>query len=405
MINFYTPGTLDLRCLTTFGVNVKPMTSSPIGYFGTGLKYAIAVLLRHNAQITIRTGDKVYKFFSKKEAIREKDFDLCYYTYSGDADDRGTGNLPFTLELGKNWTLENAYRELYSNTKDEQGRIVQEDSVSFSGSMPTVISISLPAFDEVYANRDSFILSPALKPIHESPDGQIFAFSSQTVFFQGIAACQLDRPSVYTYNITRALTLTEDRTIWSYQADAAVADIVASLTDKATIKSALTQKDRYEHGLRFTYADKSPGFMDAIAQLVKTDSVNLAHGAVDAYHNSAKAPIQWEERPFSASHQHMLDRLIILAEDAGIPLRSYPIVFSTNLGQSILARAYSGKIWLTEQCFSSKTLLLSALLEEYIHLRYGVADETRTMQNAIFALLVEVLLKEPAKEPVPELPF
>ena len=46
-----TKGKLDLRSLSTFGLNAKPNTTNPIGYFGTGMKYAIAVLLRKHVSI------------------------------------------------------------------------------------------------------------------------------------------------------------------------------------------------------------------------------------------------------------------------------------------------------------------------------------------------------------------
>lgn len=41
MLTFHNPGELDPRLITTFGVSIKESTN-PIGYFGTGLKYALA---------------------------------------------------------------------------------------------------------------------------------------------------------------------------------------------------------------------------------------------------------------------------------------------------------------------------------------------------------------------------
>ena len=45
MIVFENPGEIDIRSISTFGVSVKE-GDNPIGFFGTGLKYAIVVLLR-----------------------------------------------------------------------------------------------------------------------------------------------------------------------------------------------------------------------------------------------------------------------------------------------------------------------------------------------------------------------
>jgi hypothetical protein len=43
MLFFCTPGLIDLEAVFTFGVHAKE-TENPIGYFGTGLKYAIVTL-------------------------------------------------------------------------------------------------------------------------------------------------------------------------------------------------------------------------------------------------------------------------------------------------------------------------------------------------------------------------
>lgn len=58
MILFQNPGEIDLLSIASFGVSVKE-GENPIGFFGTGLKYAIAVLLRTGHRITVMTGPRV----------------------------------------------------------------------------------------------------------------------------------------------------------------------------------------------------------------------------------------------------------------------------------------------------------------------------------------------------------
>ena len=55
MVVFENTGEIDILSISSFGVSVKE-GDSPIGFFGTGLKYAIAVLLRHNQKITAYCG-------------------------------------------------------------------------------------------------------------------------------------------------------------------------------------------------------------------------------------------------------------------------------------------------------------------------------------------------------------
>ena len=102
---FSTKGVLDLSVITTFGVNVKPNTDNPIGYFGTGLKYAIAVLLRHGIKITLYTNGQEYQFYTKEKDIRGKEFMVCRYRKTGLLNKFSYHELPFTTEHGKNWEL------------------------------------------------------------------------------------------------------------------------------------------------------------------------------------------------------------------------------------------------------------------------------------------------------------
>ena len=104
---------IDLRAVTTMGVHVKPTNDSPIGYFGTGLKYAIATLLRNGHQIDIWANGQRNYFSTHDEEIRGTTFKLIYL--NGE-------RLGFTTNLGKNWELWQAYRELESNVRDENGQ-------------------------------------------------------------------------------------------------------------------------------------------------------------------------------------------------------------------------------------------------------------------------------------------
>jgi len=69
-----TQGKLDLRSLTVFGLNAKPTTDTPIGYFGTGLKYAVAVLARNNIPITFWIDSKKWTIEQDDTKFRDKSF-------------------------------------------------------------------------------------------------------------------------------------------------------------------------------------------------------------------------------------------------------------------------------------------------------------------------------------------
>ena len=111
---FSNPGLIDLRAITTFGVSSKE-NDSAIGFFGTGFKYALAILLRERQDITILRGKtKKYKFSHKTQTVRVDKFDFIYMNEQA---------LNFTTDLGKTWKLWQAYRELYCNCVDEYGKV------------------------------------------------------------------------------------------------------------------------------------------------------------------------------------------------------------------------------------------------------------------------------------------
>ena len=103
MIVFQNNGLIDLRAVRTVGLNAKPKTDNPIGEFGTGLKLAIAVILRHGGEVTLYRGNQPYNFGVKYTKFRGEPCELI--TMNGE-------ELGFTLNYGKNWKPWQAFREL-----------------------------------------------------------------------------------------------------------------------------------------------------------------------------------------------------------------------------------------------------------------------------------------------------
>lgn len=93
-IYFWTPSELDLNCVRLMGVSSK-QCDSPIGRFGTGLKFAIANILRTGGGFTITINNAPYHFTTQEQAIRGVD-SVDVVVMNGEA-------LGFTTSLGKHW--------------------------------------------------------------------------------------------------------------------------------------------------------------------------------------------------------------------------------------------------------------------------------------------------------------
>jgi hypothetical protein len=108
-----------MQAVTTMGVSVKDGDN-----FGTGLKYAIASLLRTGQKVTIWRGLDRYDFHVTQETVRGKEFgfiDMWEYRASEPDVHLTEKRLGFTTHLGARWEMWQVFRELHSNALDEGG--------------------------------------------------------------------------------------------------------------------------------------------------------------------------------------------------------------------------------------------------------------------------------------------
>lgn len=272
-IGFKTPGLIDTRSFTIFGVNAKPNTDDPIGFFGTGLKYAIAVLLREKHTVVIWIGNDRYEFESGEETFRDKQFTCIYMKKSYGLLKRFTKErLPFTTELGKHWELWQAFRELESNTRDEKGftEPVYQDPLKWEGYQVdrTVILVGGQKFIDVYNERDKIFLDKEnidRRFVDERNGVEVYNRPSKHVYYRGMRVYDLqkDKVSKYTYNFTRHMDLTEDRTLkYTFYMYSYLASVTIMSTDEAFIKTIVTSdKDSFENEFTFDGSSASPSLV------------------------------------------------------------------------------------------------------------------------------------------------
>jgi len=260
MVVFQNEGLIDVRTINTFGVCVKEEGSSPIGYFGTGLKYALAVLLREGLSVVMYHGLNKFVFSVGQRAIRDKDFGLVKINDT---------ELPFTTELGKNWQLWHAYRELASNTLDEGGTITQEGDPKEGY---TTFIVEGAAFEAIHCGAYGTEVFLSSKPLHvfkEIEFHEVPTGGAYWVYYRGIRVYKLGRPAQFTYNLLRECALTEDRTLAdSWRIDQCVADALSTCKSPSLIRQLLeAHQQYYESTIDYTWSSKSPGgtFNDVVS--------------------------------------------------------------------------------------------------------------------------------------------
>lgn len=377
-VSFRTEGLIDPRCITTLGVSVKEK-DNPIGYFGTGMKYAIAIILRNGGKISVWRGMEEIRFSVKKVQIRNETAEIVCM---------GDTELGFTTQLGKNWEVWQAFRELYCNTLDESGEILQGDREREDGY--TTIVVQMESFAQCLRDVHLYILQPAL--IHARPTAEFHRGPSNSIFYRSIRVMQRysDKPGKYTINVLQNLELTEDRTVkYSSHALMAIAEGVLKSTDHSFIEAYLTVGPNFaehEFDLDWGHITPSDTFL-AVARRVASDTsrpINRSCIEVLARHKEKPELIEAELLP---NEDVAMQRAIEFCKALKYTVDEFPIRIMESLGEGILgcADVETRQIHIAKRALQMGDLTLAAtLIEEWAHIKHGHKDCDRGMQNWLF---------------------
>lgn len=369
IIKFGNPGRIDPRVWSTFGVSVKE-SENAIGQFGTGLKYAIATLLRNKRKFWIEVKEEddevtIYNFSVRTEMIRGKEFGVIYCNDT---------QLPFTTDLGPGWELWHAYRELYSNCLDEDGEF---------GEGETTIVAELGDIE-----HESVFLKKELRNLADSDWGlEIYEGPSKVVYMRGIKVYDLPKESAFTYNLLAA-SLTEDRTLKSlHSLEEAIERVLFKTESESVMRRYLFgTKDHYEESFTFNSSFYSPE--DSLLNFVKENSrvdLWMQNGLTGKVKRCLPAEPPKTE-PLDEIQRRATDKALELLRKMGFTV-DYPIYFAPDLRGSVLARAVRvpEEIHLSERIFTMGIKqVAAAILEEHFHIRHNLEDLTYDMQNFLF---------------------
>lgn len=387
-VYFRTPELVSIDALTTLGVSVKE-SDNPIGFFGSGFKYALAWLLRNNHEIVIhrRAGGQALcpiTFSLKSTSIRGKDFDLIQLH----EEPNPPRVLGFTTDLGPTWLAWQAYRELHSNTLDEGGEIIPVHA--WARSDETIIEVIGEDFFKAYLERDKIFLSG--EPIWKSKELAVHDAPSNKLYYRGVAAYTPGTTVPLTLNILRPMSLTEDRTFSdsSYGLMARLTDALITCTNERVLRTVCCAESPFFDELHWSLLSlpveselgkflldnrRNPNLRARAAEWIRKA---LAHR--DELHS-----VRAELTPYE---QNMLESVKQLLEAAGIPIRSHEIEIYATLGKNVLGTG-SETIRLAKDAFTRGTFdLAMTVFEEHIHVSTGAKDFTRGFQDILLRQII-----------------
>jgi len=390
MIVFENSGEIDIRSISTFGVSVKE-GANPIGFFGTGLKYAIAVLLRTGHRVTIMSGLMVVNFGIEKSAVRGQDFDFV----TMQIDNGAPVAIGFTTELGKQWEVWMAYREIACNCKDENGAGRHEHYMVDPEAGKTLLIVQGDDFESIFATSHRFILED--QPWLKSGTLEIRNRPGSEFFYRGVRVADLRVRGIYTYCEQAKMELTEDRTIKSeWEMYYHIAAGILRATDKQFLRSVvIAADDTLEGRLDYHNLSVAPSveFLEVVGSCMADRSMKLNASALKIWQDATKKVFAPRQIALTAVQQKSMDKALDFCERIGFTIRgAYPISVVESLGEGCLGLAKDETIFIAERVFhlGGAKQLASTLIEEYLHLRHGWRDMTRELQSFLFDKMVSL---------------
>lgn len=390
MIVFRTPGLVDIDALTTFGVSVKE-SKNPIGQFGTGFKYAVATILRLGGSITLYRGDKQrFDFQKTSKKIRGEKFDVVSM-----AETLVGGEVPqmaelgFTTQLGGHWLPWMAYRELLCNTIDEGGTAERALTYELSPKQTTIVVRGANFEQEHDDQRNNFLFGETSKPAWSAYNLEVWNRSAPFIYYKRVRAYDDPQklPFVMTYNFTHGCVLTEDRTIKNHPFST-IAEWLVNCDDEEILSRVLLCSPQWaEHQIPWAWAS-TPG--DAFVNVVRKNIRNpMLNSTARTLVQRCKLSLFVDEVELNSVDRSKLERALWFCKQIGYDVRQ-PIVVAASLADAGVlgyADTRENKIVLSQEVFRRGTKeVAQTLLEEHIHLQFGLQDESRQMQEHLFQL-------------------
>lgn len=393
MLSFITPTALPIEAATTMGVSVKE--EGAIGKFGTGLKYAIAGILRLSGEITIFVDGERHDFTARESDIRGRMFRIvhCNGTPCG-----------FTTELGKHWEPWQLFRELASNTLDEGGSWT--NGVAGDGIGQTVIRVCCREVEE--AERSESVFLGKREALVESTLGAtIYEGASRHYYYKGIRAGSFAGVAPVTVDVCNG-ELSEDRLLDLSTAcrEMAWAFRTATKWDESLLLSVMAQgsdtdfwvQNLPSYVINSTLPDPMLAFLAARPKFVK----HKAFRAALDKHLRAGGVGRWTAIPATPRQSALIADGEQVCAAVGIdPIPRERIHFTRDLGDQALAVTCmdTRDVWFsTKLAMLGRDEFMAGYIEEAMHAMTGFADCTREFQNALLAIIVGLASQDQAQQ-------
>jgi hypothetical protein len=418
MICIQNDGEINIGALTLLGASTKEGVEGKIGFFGSGAKYALAVLLRERISLRIFSGEAEIEVGVKDVEFGGQAFEQIVLNGQ---------TTSFTTRMGPAWEIWFAMREFICNAMDEGGYALCSSSTPCGSPGVTRIFIEETGVTRDFVEHiDEYILTTApLDVVNADEHGWVSiippAPGNQAVCYRlGIRIVSMDTrdTSIFRYDFSK-IDINESRLYTrGYEVSERMCDALAGTRNKEIIRSFL---DSFESGgymenkalWQYCVVPFTPEWEEVLgATRIFSPLMARLYPAEDAVGNLILPENLIERLHEAFPHLNIVgqgdrgfrdipdERLssALSAAQHRLELLGYAASYRLRIGEftddSVMALTqdvgdgFEVKISISHHKDASSSVLRSTLLEEIFHVQ-GYRDGSREFEQHLIAQLLE----------------
>jgi hypothetical protein len=230
-------GEIHIDALILMGGTTKRNSTSSIGFFGSGNKYSIATLLKHNIPFKIFSGENEFKIESRKYQFRDVELDKIYINNT---------ETNLTTSMGPDWEPSwMPIREWLSNAIDEgEFNVITsiDNAIGIAGKTRMYIELT-PEIQKVVGDWDNYFTLDRIDSVFENGQNKLFPNLHREdkiiMFRRGIRCYEGSDKSLYHYDLNQ-FEINESRVIKSdYSARIKITVFLNNITSTKVISDIL----------------------------------------------------------------------------------------------------------------------------------------------------------------------
>jgi len=416
-------GEIEINAFRLIGASSKRNDETKIGFFGSGLKYGMAFLLREGIKFKIYAGLKEVTVSTKSVLHREQEFQVIQI----DGEDTS-----MTTEMGPKWTHWGAVREIYCNAVDEDNDAINIVSEIEPEAGKTIFYIELTKdLHQIVENWNSYFSKDRIDVVYSHDFGPIGShgkiFWSHTdrliIYRKGIQCFSSNDQSCFHYDLPW-LEINESREISSmYDFKNKLVTFIGSNVNANTLKILLACMDKnkslaeFEYGLPWynlystmnvpawieacdnktlVSAEISGWYADEIA-LDRNAYLLLPHELVTRIKKNIP-----EIKTLGEGHNDIIfktiepnekQKFLLKEANAFFSEAEYAVNFPIHVVKFeenfIFGYANDGKIYVSERVFDmGRRKLVEVIYEENEHNNTNLGDKTREFQSYLIGQVI-----------------